>query len=93
MDGMPMHRACRPALPVRLPRGDVCMPRWEMPRNQTVVRITAVGDDEAWCYTFPPELWRVAVKRIIADMRKEKLPEAAASGLVSMIAEGMSHAH
>lgn len=90
---MPMHRACCPALPVRMPWGEVCMPRWEMPGTRTVIRITAIGDNEAWCYSFPPELWRVAVKRIMADMRDEKVPEAAASGLVSMIAQGMTHAH
>ena len=68
------------------------LPRWEV-QPETHIRLTAFGDGEAWVYQYPPSLWRVAVKRIMDDFRREKIPEAAASGLVSMIASGAPNAH
>lgn len=67
------------------------VPRWQM--SETLVRLTAYGEGETWVYQYPPELWRVAVKRIMSDLARDKIPEAAASGLVSMIATGDRHAH
>jgi hypothetical protein len=68
------------------------LPRWEV-QPETLIRLTAFGEGEAWVYQYHPSLWRVAVKRIMDDFRREKIPEAAASGLVSMIASGATHAH
>ena len=57
---------------------------------QTVLRLKAKGFGHTWLYQFPHDQWRDAVRRIMADMRSGKLPDAAAGGLLEMIAEGVN---
>jgi hypothetical protein len=54
-----------------------------------VIRLIAFGLEEAWVYQFPPEEWPDAVRRIMSDTRKGKLPDEAAGGMLEMIAEGV----
>lgn len=51
------------------------------------IRVTAATPEEAWVYQFPPEKWTDAVRRIMADTRKGKIPDEAAGGLLELIAE------
>lgn len=59
--------------------------------EKAVIRLTAFGDNEAWVYQFPPAEWPDAVRRIMADTRKGKLPDEAAGGMLEMIAEGVGN--
>ena len=56
--------------------------------GESLVRVSAYGPTEAWVYTYRPDDWPRAVKRILFDLRKERLPETAAIGLVQMVANG-----
>jgi hypothetical protein len=58
-------------------------------RQVPIVRFTARGHGHAWVYQFPTDLWREAVRKIMADMRAGTLPDEAAGGLLEMIAEGV----
>ncbi len=64
------------------------LPGWAVHRKE-VIRLAAYSAKEAWVYQFPPEEWADAVRRIMADTRKGKLPDEAAGGMLEMIAEGV----
>lgn len=59
-------------------------------QTKTLIRLTAFSEDEAWVYQFPPAEWPDAVRRIMSDCKREKLPDEAAGGLLELIAEGVS---
>lgn len=61
--------------------------------QRTVIRLTALSDDEAWVYQFPPAEWPDAVRRIMGDVKQGKLPDEAAGGLLELIAEGVGNEH
>lgn len=54
------------------------------------MRVAASDGEQTWVYQFPDALWKVAVNRIMADAKQEKLPNVAAGGLLEMIAEGVA---
>jgi len=68
--------------------GEGSVPFRHMPAP--VIRVSAKDGKECWAYQFPMDLWRDAVRRVMADMRAGKLPDAAAGGLLEMIAEAVS---
>lgn len=64
------------------------VPRWQM--SDTLVRVSAIGDGQTWVYQYPPALWRQAVKRIMEDVRTQKLPDLAAIGLLQVVVNGVT---
>lgn len=56
------------------------------------MRVAASDGVETWVYQFPEALWKDAVQRIMFDMKAEKLPDAAAGGMLELIAEGIADA-
>ena len=75
LDGMHLH-------------GEEGVPFGHLP--SPLIRVTANDGKECWGYQFPMNLWRDAVRRVMPDMRAGKLPDAAAGGLLEMIAEAVS---
>lgn len=61
-------------------------PRWA----ESVIRVGASDGCETWMYQFPAGMWREAVRRIMADTTAGSVPDAAAGGLIEMIAEGVA---
>lgn len=60
--------------------------------TERIMRVTATDGHETWIYQFPEPLWKDAVKRIMDDVKKDKLPDLAAGGMLEMIAEGIADA-
>jgi hypothetical protein len=56
------------------------------------MRVAASDGKETWIYQFPEPLWRDAVRRIMDDVKKDKLPDTAAGGMLEMIAAGIADA-
>lgn len=57
-----------------------------------VMRLTASDGREYWVYQFPMSEWKVAIRRIMYDVHRARLPETAAGGLLSIIAEEIANA-
>lgn len=67
------------------------MPRWQM--SNTVIRVSAFGDGQTWVYQYPPYLWHQAARRIMSDLREDKLPTVAAVGLLHAVVNGVTQAN
>ena len=53
--------------------------------TQRLMRVTATDGEEYWVYQYEPEDWRLAVRRVMSDRRRKKLPVMAAAGLIKII--------
>lgn len=53
--------------------------------RQRLMRVTATDGDEYWVYQYEPGDWRLAVRRVMSDRRRKKLPVMAAAGLIKII--------
>jgi hypothetical protein len=58
--------------------------------TERVMRVAATDGVETWIYQFPEPIWRDACRRIMDDVKQERLPEEAAGGMLEMIAEGIA---
>jgi len=50
------------------------------------MKLTASDGREFWVYQFPMSEWKVAIRRIMYDVHRARLPETAAGGLLAIIA-------
>jgi hypothetical protein len=60
--------------------------------TEKIMRVAASDGRETWIYQFPEPLWRDAVRRIMDDVKQDKLPDLAGGGMLEMIAEGIADA-